>query len=816
MKKRIFILQVILSLLIIMIKPAHSQNTRGFTPIKVTQANANGNLYKYSYALIIGESNYTNGWQRLNGVKTDVQAVKTVLEQHGFYVVVKENLTSNNFDKEIKSFIATYGQEVNSRVLIYYAGHGHTIKNKLTGEAMGYVVPVDAPNPAYDMGGFLTRAVDMNQFNNYAKQIQAKHVLFMFDACFAGTIFSGRAGVPPAIDYKTSEPVRQFITSGDESEVVADNSIFRREFVNALTSNIADADKDGFLTASELALYLYQQVANNSNGTQHPVSGKLKDANYNKGDFVFVLNTNNGNTTPNRPVIVDDGTPVNNGNTDNTGNNTTPQLQTGSLTIITDYSGTLTITDVYGKQLASKRITGGYKYTINNLPAGAVVLNITSASGKKLWNAKVMIRSGQTTTIRAEKTTGTLQLITDRTGSFYIDGSYKRKVYAGNTYTFNEIPAGNHTIKISGTTTWQETVNITAKQTTTVRAEKPAGTLQLTTQTRGNFYIDGILQEYVTNGNYTYNDLTPGNHTAKIVSGGQTLWQSSFTITANQTKYLTAKAQNTNPQGGNYTETYAGVNMDFVFVKGGTFKMGSNDGYSDEQPVHSVTVSDFYIGKYEVTVEQYIKFLNDIGCSSDGSYNGEELVYIDDSYCPVGYSGGRFYFKGSDYADKSNCPMIEVTWYGANEYAKWLSRKTGKQYRLPTEAEWEYAARGGVETHGRASQYKYAGSNNIDEVAWYGDNSGGKTHPVGTKKPNELGIYDMSGNVWEWVEDKYHNDYKGAPTDGSAWISGNSSYRVFRGGSWGNYAYSCRVADRSDYAPTGSVSYVGFRLALQP
>lgn len=230
---------------------------RGMKAVNISIAGQQTKLYDYSYALIIGESDYNNGWQRLSGVKTDVPAVKEALEAQGFEVIVKENITSDNFDKTVKAFIASYGQKLNSRIVIYYAGHGHTIKNQISGEAMGYVVPVDAPNPAYDNAGFLTKAVDMNQFNNYALQIQAKHTLFMFDACFAGTIFSGRAGVPPAIDYKTTQAVRQFITSGDESEEVADASIFRREFVNALNSPIADADKDGFLTGSELSLYLY-------------------------------------------------------------------------------------------------------------------------------------------------------------------------------------------------------------------------------------------------------------------------------------------------------------------------------------------------------------------------------------------------------------------------------------------------------------------------------------------------------------------------------------------------------------------------------
>ena len=343
--------KTILFLILIFVAGNLFAQERGFIKVKVPDA-TNGDLYEYSFALIIGESEYTNGWQRLNGVKNDVPEVKNALEQHGFYVVVKENIKSDDFDKTIKTFIAEYGQKVNSRVIIYYAGHGHTIKSELTSKSMGYVVPVDAPNPAYDKSGFLKKAIDMNSFNNYALQIQAKHCLFMFDACFAGTIFSGRAGVPPAISYKTAKPVRQFITSGDESEVVADESIFREEFVNALISDMADANNDGFLTATELGLYLYTEVSNNSAGTQHPVSGKLKDVTYNKGDFVFVLNQNNNNNVEHD---IDD-------------EDITPLVTYGYVKISNYLEGSLYIDGTYDKpanknKLITKKLSTG-KHTI--------------------------------------------------------------------------------------------------------------------------------------------------------------------------------------------------------------------------------------------------------------------------------------------------------------------------------------------------------------------------------------------------------------------------------------------------------------------
>ncbi len=243
-----------------------------------------------------------------------------------------------------------------------------------------------------------------------------------------------------------------------------------------------------------------------------------------------------------------------------------------------------------------------------------------------------------------------------------------------------------------------------------------------------------------------------------------------------------------------------------VFVEGGTFKMGSNNGEYDEKPVHSVTVSSFYMGKYEVTHKEFIDFLNDKGVNSDGSYNGREIIDMDDENCTFFYKD-IFYFKGSYYVRSENYPVIEVTCYGAMEYCKWLSSKTGKKYRLPTEAEWEYAARGGK----KSKRYEYAGSNNVDDVGWCYLNSCGNIHPVGQKKSNELGLYDMSGNVWEWCNDWYGEKYYDESKDSLNPIGPRTgSTCVYRGGSWDNG--DCRVADRDDGSLMNSDYTLGFRL----
>ena len=245
-------------------------------------------LYRDSYALIIGISEYTNGWPRLNGVSKDIQLVGDALESHGFHTVIAENQTRTELDRTLGEFINKFGQNPQHRILIYFAGHGHTVWTSY-GEELGYIVPSDTPNPVVDPAGFKNKAIPISQFEILAKQIDSKHALFMFDACFSGSIFSNPRAVPDAISYKTTLPVRQFITSGSANENVPDESIFRKEFITAITTDIADANKDGYLTGSELGEYLQTSVINYSYNQQHPQHGKLRNPNLDKGDFVFEL-----------------------------------------------------------------------------------------------------------------------------------------------------------------------------------------------------------------------------------------------------------------------------------------------------------------------------------------------------------------------------------------------------------------------------------------------------------------------------------------------------------------------------------------------
>ena len=255
-------------------------------PIK-NAANKQVVLYQESHALVIGASEYTNGWPKLPGVKNDIEAVKSALEKNGFHVETVIDPDNQQLQKAFTDFINRYGFKPENRLLFYFAGHGHTLRLDY-GDEMGYIVPINAPNPNVDKNGFLSLALDMQQMEVFAKRIQAKHALFLFDSCFAGSIFALSRAVPENISYKTAKPVRQFITSGGAEEKVPDKSIFRRQFIAALAGE-GDGNRDGYLTGLELGEFLQAKVTNYSKGAQHPQYGKIRNPNLDKGDYVFLL-----------------------------------------------------------------------------------------------------------------------------------------------------------------------------------------------------------------------------------------------------------------------------------------------------------------------------------------------------------------------------------------------------------------------------------------------------------------------------------------------------------------------------------------------
>ena len=240
-------------------------------------------------------------------------------------------------------------------------------------------------------------------------------------------------------------------------------------------------------------------------------------------------------------------------------------------------------------------------------------------------------------------------------------------------------------------------------------------------------------------------------------------------------------------------------NPKVVFAQGGSFTRGNDlSAYADEKPANLINVSSFYITEREIANIQFCEFLTAIGCNRKGQYKGNQLINLSAPNCEIIYDAGKLRTELNDTAH----PATNISWYGANEYCKWLGG------RLPTEAEWEYAALGGILTN----NYIYAGSDNAEEVAWFTDNSEGSIHNVGELKPNELGLFDMSGNAMEWVNDNYGKNYYGNsmvyvnPQGGS-----RLKYKVSRGGAWNRGSTLASVKKRYPLYPSYSNENLGFR-----
>ena len=287
---------------------------------------------------------------------------------------------------------------------------------------------------------------------------------------------------------------------------------------------------------------------------------------------------------------------------------------------------------------------------------------------------------------------------------------------------------------------------------------------------RGGSWFDSVRSRSASRSHWTFHDRTDfiGFRVARTLTG------SAAMLLARQ---QTGKARQ-KPELKK--SSLASLKQQMVHIEGGAFTMGCMEEQSscdaDEKPVHRVRVRSFAFSKYEVTQALW------------------EVV--------MGENPGQF-------ENCALCPVENVSWEDIQTFLKKLNNLTGERYRLPTEAEWEYAARGGQQSRG----YQYAGSNEPGSVAWYRKNSGDRLHPVGEKQPNELGLYDMSGNVFEWVEDCWNESYSGAPSDGRAWQRGKCDQRVVRGGSWSDATWTLRSAYRNWIGSGYRGIDVGFRVA---
>ena len=379
--------------------------------------------------------------------------------------------------------------------------------------------------------------------------------------------------------------------------------------------------------------------------------------------------------------------------------------------------------------------------------------------------------------------------------SLYVD-----KKAVGNSPWSGSLKEGMHLVEVrkSGYRSQQKTIQLAQQQKLDVTfGELVAiqGNLSVNYKPFGaDVYVDG---KKLGQSPRVFNGLLVGNHQVEVRKDGYATDRKTISISEGQTASITGTLAS-NAVASSNTSGYSsssssmasgsnaisipvkdGISIDMVKVEAGTFMMGATsemkDPYSDEKPVHQVTLTnDYYMGKYEVTQALWQAVMG----SNPSNFKGDNL------------------------------PVETVNWNDCQEFISKLNSLTGRKFRLPTEAEWEYAARGGKKSRG----YQYSGSRKISDVAWYEGNSRSKTHPVGRKQANELGIYDMSGNVWEWCSDWYGSYSSSSQTNPMGSDSG--AKRVRRGGSWCHIARICRSSYRYGDAPDCRGLYLGLRLAL--
>lgn len=673
-------------------------------------------LYSDSYALVIGINNYTKGWPRLSGAVHDAELVAEALREKGFQVTFRKDLNSRELKQAFEEFYIFKGEDPQTRLFVWFAGHGHT----LDGE--GFLIPADAPGP--DKGAqFKYKALSMRRFGEFVRLAKAKHALAVFDSCFSGTIFdTQRTAPPPAVTRATTLPVRQFLSSGDSNQKVSDDGRFRKLFIRAIRGEErADANRDGYLTGSELGLFLTDRLTNLTQARQTPRYGKLRDEDWDRGDFVFRL----------------------------------------------------------------------------------------AGSG---WGHYGPGPSGSTLRVKANVNRAVVFVDSRKAGQTPLEG------YA--------VKPGSHRIVVekAGYETYRDTVQIEKGRVLSLRVM-----LKAATPRKARLYVDtepsNATVRILNIGPRFYQgiEMDPGRYHVEVSAEGYETEKEWVDLAAGEDERLSVRLESAGPE----REFTNSLGMKFVKIPSGSFIMGSpsNEGERDSDEVqHRVTISKpFYMQTMEVTVGQWRKFVRDLGYKTEAETGGGAYVWTGKKW----EKKEGTYWDNPGFDQSDNNPVTCVSWNDAQAFIKWLNRKEGKDYRLPTEAQWEYAARAGTRTvrfwgddPDEACQYA-----NVRDRALKGRFSGAKeihncddgsvfTAPVGSFSPNSFGLHDILGNVWEWCQDWYGDYSPGSVTNPTGPVGG--SYRVGRGGSWYNRPRGVQCADRRRGTPGLRDSSLDFRLTRTP
>jgi len=668
-------------------------------------------LYSGYHALVVGVSDYET-WPDLPNATKDAHEIARLLKRMGFEVKTVTNPSSRELKNALNDLTYKYGLESNRAILFYYAGHGETEK-LADGNKLGYIIPRDCPLLKEDPQGFVSKAISMKDMEVYSLRIRSKHVLMLFDSCFSGSLFSLVRAVPEDITEKSTLPVRQYITAGTEDETVPDRSMFKRCLILGLEGD-ADLTRDGYITGTELGLYLSDKVVQSTSRAQHPQYGKIRTPELARGDFVFLLASSGA-------VVEAPGE--------------------ATLSVESNVSGARVFVDgqkVGTTQLSEVAISEG-EHRI-----------LVEKSGYETYRKTIRVKQGRSISLYVD-----LSMNTQQNGRLYVDTQ----------------PADAN-VKI---------LNI------------------------GPAFYQGI-------------ELEAGSYQVEVSADGyegKKLWI-SLAAGEDKTLDISLKRETASREGKKITNS---LGMEFLYIKPGTFMMGSpssEKGRQKDEKQHRVTLSKgFYIQTTEVTVGQWREFIRDSGYKTEAETGGGAWIWTGSKW----EKKKGYYWDNPGFSQSENHPVTCVSWNDVRKFINWINRKEGKSYKLPTEAEWEYACRAGSMTafaNGDISELKCGYDSNLNAMGWYCYNANKRTHPVAQKNANAWGLYDMHGNVWEWCQDSCEwkngivtDTYRDGIVDP---LNTSGSYRVIRGGSWYSYASYCRSANRSFLTPGYRYRLLGFRL----
>jgi|GEM_PF-558228 len=801
-------------------------------------------LYDRMTAVVIGIDRYQNLLAKdfLKYAVRDAKGVASVLNKHyPFEKVItlyNEQATRDRIIKVLQGDLSRIGPE--DAVLIYFAGHGIT-RSTAQGD-LGYFVPYDGSLKMDEM----YKNISMQQIKaDICPLIPAKHVLIVADACFGGLLLATRSiGIEPShktayLREITREPVRQIITAGSKDQEVLDggiggHSVFTGRLIAALE------DVQDFISTRELGLRLQQQVYGDAAArghTQKPMVGEI----YGTGDFVFVPDTAKRQAQAEDQVnkieselaelerlkksavvrkedarlrelerqrLLKEAALRHAKIREEAALQEAELQQKAREDAFRDAEKQKRREKEHQERLAYLKLQAEKLRKEVGSPAKAMGLEEAATEVKKI-NAAVSVFDGDFKTelerqLRPVREHYRPRLakaenIPPRNTMFETEADYKervRKTQAESRRIGSDLASKEKEVRdrLLAEFDMQKKPLLEQRKKIT-RQEFLLGPREV--KMKLEKYMPGREQFCVTVEPKSKNvgwerskaDIPVPKASAREYWRNPDLLVPVVMAKVDRTgKIMLKEIKVQGPQGQEYKSSVIfwidpATGMEFVWVPGGCYQMGcgswTDDCYSHEKPVHEVCVDDFWMGKYEVTQGEWKKIMRN----------------------------NRSGFKKGD-----NYPVEEISWNDAKKFIKSLNAKSkgSFKFRLPSEAEWEYACRGGGKPE------KYCGGGDIDSLAWYGRHSGSSTHPVGTKKPNSLGIYDMSGNIWEWCEDIYAEDAYSKHSRNNPIYTGGGPKRVNRGGSWGNSASCCRSTDRSKYRSGWSGDFLGFRLLRTP